>query len=242
MGHDDTTAFNSASTASALTGEPVFLPNNCAVRNFTPASGSTLTGQTGSLGYNYGILIKPNLYILESGFPSDPDTYGINLGSGKYGIALRGFEIQMPIFPYLLFGMTGTCIGTGSGTLPYNQGVAIEGITFQFCPIGFGLNYGGTSTGHLFFQSRFNEFANNGWGMMGVFSDTADIDSVFTGNFSGGVWMGNFGSPNGYGTAAGRWSETRFEEGGTGLLCDNCISEHLEGVEFQFDGGTGDYS
>ena len=239
FGHDDTAAFTAASAVSALTGTPVLVPDHCGVRNFTPANYSTLTGLTSSIGYNYTPDIHPILYTLLTGYSEDTYKYGINLGTGMNGVALSGFQVKGATFPYLGFpGIVEACIGTDSGTAGYAQGILLEKMTVQSCPVGFGTAYGTTPSSHIFAQSRFNEFANNGDGWRGSYSDTIDIGSVFTGNFDAGVYMGLPGTP-GYQSATNRFIATRFEEGKRGLVCAGCIGTHLEGVEFQFTAGYG---
>ena len=238
FGHDDTAAFATASAISALTGLPMTVPNNCGVRNFIPASNSGMTALNNHIGYNYTPTVAPTLYTLLTGFSEDTYKYGINI-SGLQGFSMSGFSIKGVTFPYLgLAGIKEACVGTATGTQSYADGIVIDTMTFNSCPVGLGVAYGDTPGGHLFGQSRHSEFANNGDGMYGSFSDWVDENSIFTGNFDAGIYLGLPGTP-GYQTASVRMSETRFEENGRGLVCAGCNGLHLEGVEFQFNHGYG---
>ncbi len=200
FGHDDTAAFTAASQVSATTGITMVVPYHCGVRNWTPSNASNTTGFMSNLGYNYTPDVQPILYILETGYAEDTYHYGINLGNGAYSIALSGFGVKGVVFPYLAHASQANdgvmaCIGTATGTDGYSDGIIIDKMTIQSCPVGFGVAYGATPTAHIFGQGHGNQFANNGYGMYGAFSDWQDIGSTFSGNFHGGVYLGLPGTP-----------------------------------------------
>ena len=238
FGHDDSAAFLAATVDSALLGMPVSMPTNCGVRHFTPANGSTITGLVNGTGYGYSPDVRPTLYILNTGYVEDSYHYGIDLGTNMYGVALSGFNIKGATFPVITPGIKLACVGTASGTTGYADGIILDHMHIQDCPVGVGVAYGDVPTGHIFGQSRFSEIAANGFGFSGGFSDWIDVGSIFTGNFYVAFNMGIAGTP-GYNAGANRFIGTRFEENGIGLECTGCNTTHLEGAEFQFNHNYG---
>lgn len=236
LAHDDTTAFHNASFFTLIFhGSYIIAPNNCAVRGLTFASDTTLMGQSGATGYGYGFDIKPVLNILESGFASDTTAYGINI-SGNYSLAIKNLEIRGITFPYLGFSPAPVlaCIGTTSGNTATAQALLLDHVTISYCPVGLGVSYGTTPGGYIFLQTHMSEFASNGIGMNGNFSDWLDEGSTFTGNFTEGVHLGPIGTSPGSGGAS-HLEGTRFEENGTGFTIDSGYNISMEGVQWQFN-------
>lgn len=237
FGADDTSGFVAAANQAVLNGGYVVVPNNCLVREMHLPNAVTLLGQAQETDYNYNY-ITPVMYVLSTGFTEDSTSYGINITNSN-GIALSGFEIRALVdFPEPASSSgfaneNAACIGTDSGTASVRAGVVLDHMSIQNCFVGLGVRIPNTSTGHIFFESRYSEFSTDAWGMHGGFSDGMEIGDVFTGNHEGygDVYWGQGG---GFATTAMRLIGVRFEEGG-GLYCDACTGNHLDGVQFQFE-------
>lgn len=115
---------------------------------------------------------------------------------------------------------------TGTYTVNKSQTVSSETLT---SPVPANLFTSG--------KSRFSEFAHNGIGMNGSFTDISSEGDITTGEFTAGWWLGPpIGSA---GCGANMIVGGRDEEDGIGIVLDNCLENTIVGRQSQFNNGIG---